>query len=82
VATGLGEPAKPSVVVDNGPAKPQVADVLIDTGRPDYGTDWERPAIIRQSERGRAAQSRVALEREVDQMEWIDIPAFLRRQAD
>jgi len=82
VATGLGEPAKPSVVVDNGPAKPQVADVLIETGRPDYGTDWERPAIIRQSERGRATQSRVALEREVDQMEWIDIPAFLRRQAD
>ena len=82
VATGLGEPAKPSVVVDNGPVKSQMADIMIDTGRPEYGSEWERPAVTRQSERGRVAQGRLAVEREVDQMEWIDIPAFLRRQAD
>jgi len=82
VATGLGEPAKPSVVVDNAQVKGQMADIMMETGRPEYGSEWERPAVIRQSERARAAQGRLAVEREVDQMEWIDIPAFLRRQAD
>jgi cell division protein FtsZ len=82
VATGLGEPAKPSVVVDNGAVKSQMADILMETGRPEYGSEWERPAVTRQGERGRVAQGRLAMEREVDQMEWIDIPAFLRRQAD
>jgi len=84
VATGLGDPRKPSVVVDNGVAavKSQMADIMMDTGRPEYGSEWERPAVTRQSERGRVPQGRLAMEREVDQMEWIDIPAFLRRQAD
>ncbi|MEN9807232.1 MAG: GTP-binding tubulin-like cell division protein [Pseudomonadota bacterium] len=83
VATGLGEPAKPSVVVDNTGIKAQVADLLADNGRGDFGTDWERPVITRPADRVRGgAQTRAAVEREVDKMEWIDIPAFLRRQAD
>ena len=83
VATGLGEPAKPSVVVDNTGIKAQVADLLADNGRGDFGTDWERPVITRPADRVLGgAQTRAAVEREVDKMEWIDIPAFLRRQAD
>jgi cell division protein FtsZ len=82
VATGLGEPVKPSVVVDNGPVKSHTTEPLVDGGRPEYGSEWERPAVIRHGERQRASQGRLAVEREVDQMEWIDIPAFLRRQAD
>ncbi|MGA1371346.1 MAG: cell division protein FtsZ [Pseudomonadales bacterium] len=83
VATGLGEPAKPSVVVDNTGIKSQVADLLGDAGRGDFGNDWDRPVITRPADRVRgSAQTRPVAEREVDKMEWIDIPAFLRRQAD
>jgi len=83
VATGLGEPVKPSVVVDNSPVKASIPEMPMETGRPEYGSEWERPAITRQKEVGRvAAQGRLAMDREVEHMDWIDIPAFLRRQAD
>jgi cell division protein FtsZ len=82
VATGLGEPAKPSIVVDNTGVRSQVADMLMETPRLDFGNERDRPIVTRAGDRGRTAQARVAVEREVDAMEWIDIPAFLRRQAD
>ena len=83
VATGLGEPIVPNIVVDNtvdevdAPALP---------GQPDY-SNLDRPAYTRQ----RAAMPRdnLAEDRSVDtfdrpddNMEYLDIPAFLRRQAD
>ncbi|HEX7036071.1 MAG TPA: cell division protein FtsZ [Pseudomonadales bacterium] len=84
VATGLGEPAKPSVVVNNTVApEPLLAqsEARIDS-RPDYGHDLDRPTIFRQRDAVVAQQSNLALDHDTDDMEWIDIPAFLRRQAD
>jgi len=83
VATGLGEPVKPSVVVNNtaaaepAPAEPERAE-----NRPDYGNDLDRPTVFRQREAVVSHQSNLALDQDTDDMEWIDIPAFLRRQAD
>ena len=82
VATGLGEPVKPSVVVNNTiPAEEAQAEVRVD-GRPDYGHDLDRPTIFRQRDAVVSQQSNLALDQDANDMEWIDIPAFLRRQAD
>ncbi|MEQ8857369.1 MAG: cell division protein FtsZ [Pseudomonadales bacterium] len=115
VATGLGDPVKPSVVVNNTlapePVQAQQAqsDGRVDghadgradlrngesraaearhgdtrpaDGRPDYGHELDRPTIFRQRDAVVSQQSNLALDQETDDMEWIDIPAFLRRQAD
>jgi hypothetical protein len=50
--------------------------------RPDYGNDLDRPTIFRQRDAVVSHQSNLAFEQDSDDMEWIDIPAFLRRQAD
>lgn len=96
VATGLGEPVKPSVVVNNtapsaepqpqaqAHAQPQ-AEAQAEPrpeSRPEYGNDLDRPTVFRQREAAVSQQSNLALDQETDDMEWIDIPAFLRRQAD
>jgi cell division protein FtsZ len=94
VATGLGEPVKPSVTVTStlsaptpaavapAPAvQPAAVEPRADS-RPDYGHDLERPTIFRQREAVVSQQSNLALDQDADDMEWIDIPAFLRRQAD
>jgi cell division protein FtsZ len=94
VATGLGEPVKPGVMVGNVAAgSPAPAPIMaaavsapapeprVETG-PDYGRDLERPTIFRQREAVVSQQSNLALDQDVSDMEWIDIPAFLRRQAD
>ncbi len=79
VATGLGavrEQEKPAgktkVVVDNTRRK--------NTGEVDYSS-YERPTVMRQSAQaaGQAAATAPATEKE---LEYLDIPAFLRRQAD
>jgi cell division protein FtsZ len=120
VATGLGEPVKPSVVVNNTVSAPPPAteepplyadhrgdradgraDMRSDSrgdsradsradgraeargeNRPDYGNDLDRPTIFRQRDAVVSHQSNLAFEQDSDDMEWIDIPAFLRRQAD
>jgi cell division protein FtsZ len=84
VATGLGDPVKPSVVVNNtlsadpldAPSEARVES------RPDYGHDLDRPTIFRQRDAVVSQQSNLALDHDTDDMDWIDIPAFLRRQAD
>ncbi len=79
VATGLGaakEQEKPAgktkVVVDNTRRK--------NTGEVDYSS-YERPTVMRQNAQaaGQAAATAPATEKE---LEYLDIPAFLRRQAD
>lgn len=95
VATGLGDPVKPSVVVNNTAAdlsrepvaRPAEADAPLDArvanGQPDYGRDLERPTVFRQRDAMVSQQSNLALDQDIgDRDEWIDIPAFLRRQAD
>ncbi len=79
VATGLGVPAKEEkpagktkVVVDNTRRK--------NTGEVDYSS-YERPTVMRQNAQatGQATATAPATEKE---LEYLDIPAFLRRQAD
>ncbi len=96
VATGLGEPVKPNVVVSNpapsmevkaqaevrAEARPEIRPELRPDTRPEYGHDLDRPTVFRQREAVVSQQSNLALDQDTDDMEWIDIPAFLRRQAD
>ena len=72
VATGLGDKhAKPTKVVDN--------------------TDWEittdyrqldKPAVMRRQGSSRAAAAAAAVVGSDTDMDYLDIPAFLRKQAD
>ena len=81
VATGLGAPrtqekpaGKTKVVVDNSHRK--------SNGEVDYN-HYDRPTVIRQSAQQGGAQTAAARAPETDKdMEFLDIPAFLRRQAD
>jgi cell division protein FtsZ len=77
VATGLGpvaiaeKPVETKVVVDNTRRPMQ---------QPDYAA-LDKPAITRAAAKSSAAVAARAMPRESD-MEYLDIPAFLRRQAD
>ncbi len=74
VATGLGNPAtakrpgNTKVVIDNT----RSAD-----GKPNYG-DLDKPTVMRQ----RRESSAPAIDPRDKEMDYLDIPAFLRRQAD
>jgi cell division protein FtsZ len=70
VATGLGDKhAKPTKVVDN-------------TDRPDY-RQLDKPAVMRKQDFSRAAAAAAAAVVGSDtDMDYLDIPAFLRKQAD
>ena len=68
VATGLGDKhAKPAKVVDN-------------TDRPDY-RQLDKPAVMRKQDFSRAAAAAAVVGSDTD-MDYLDIPAFLRKQAD
>ncbi len=73
VATGLGAPASVAAPVAELPAKPVLRKP---SGEIDYER-LERPTVIRK----RAANDRYPAQGEGD-MDYLDIPAFLRRQAD
>ena len=83
VATGLGEGGRAQV---RRPAKDEppmrlVANERNDSVVPDY-SDMDRPAIYRKPPGGTAAAAAaVKAEGETD-LDYLDIPAFLRRQAD
>ncbi|MEM1231385.1 MAG: cell division protein FtsZ [Pseudomonadota bacterium] len=77
VATGLDDTGKPSVVVDNT-AAPTVD--LGSDGAMDYGK-LDRPAYARQAAAAKA-EGNLAAELEREDLDYLDIPAFLRRQAD
>lgn len=74
VATGLGEMGRPAMVVVNPPQE-------MSPDRPvDYG-QLDRPAYVRHQ----AALNKGNLAEDLDQpqnLDYLDIPAFLRRQAD
>lgn len=82
VATGLGMPGAKTgpkeLVIDNTPRKPG--------GEVDYTTLDNQPAINRSSRRTvQAGSAAVAqkMETQADpEMDYLDVPAFLRRQAD
>ena len=82
VATGLGERVKPGIAVSNVAAPATQTLVEQREPRPDYGHDLDRPTIFRQRDAVVSQQSNLALEQDTEDMDWIDIPAFLRRQAD
>lgn len=72
VATGLDSGVDiPLKVVENKPAEPKTAS--------DY-RQLDRPTVMRKSAAAREAVATAALEDR--NMEYLDIPAFLRRQAD
>ena len=73
VATGLGEQDRPNVIVDNTLTKRAM------DGQVDY-TQLERPAYARHN--AALAEDRLADNLENQDLEYLDIPAFLRRQAD
>ena len=73
VATGLGEPEMPNIIVDN-----TVAQQALD-GQVDYA-QLDRPAFARNS--GGAARDNLAEGHDSQDLDYLDIPAFLRRQAD
>ncbi len=77
VATGLGdavrkaEPAPTKVVVDN---------TRTSDGQPNYAA-LKKPAVMRASKQEQATKTRPAPSPDQD-LEYLDIPAFLRKQAD
>ncbi|MFA5678282.1 MAG: cell division protein FtsZ [Pseudomonas sp.] len=79
VATGLGARIeKPVKVVDNTTAAAPVARHT-DGPAPNY-RDLDRPTVMRNS--GGAQAATASLSRPADDLDYLDIPAFLRRQAD
>jgi cell division protein FtsZ len=92
VATGLGEPLQPMIAIDNTGVE---VPTTLDGGR-DY-SQFERPTTLRQPsqpeydrldeptyDRHRSAlqQDNLAEDLDKQEMDYLDIPAFLRRQAD
>jgi cell division protein FtsZ len=73
VATGLGETGRPNVIVDN-----TMPDLGMD-GQPDY-RQLDRPAYARHNAALKA--DNLAEELDTENLDYLDIPAFLRRQAD
>ena len=73
VATGLGnqEQEKPKTVIDNTRKK------IAGNGVPDYG-EFEKPTIMRKVN----IEGETPDLKKTKDMEYLDIPAFLRRQAD
>ena len=73
VATGLGKMALPNVVVDNTPVVERSASGLMDYDKLDAPA-YERKPLEKPAQTIDTNQSK--------DMEYLDIPAFLRRQAD
>ena len=77
VATGLGaRMEKPTKVVDNAPAATSAAQ-----GASVNYRDLERPTVMRSNPASGSAAPAVKLNTQED-LDYLDIPAFLRRQAD
>jgi cell division protein FtsZ len=82
VATGLGaRTEKPMKVVDNTlqPASATSAPAVPRGDQTVNYKDYERPTVQRQSH---AASATAAKLNPQDDLDYLDIPAFLRRQAD
>ncbi|GGE33858.1 cell division protein FtsZ [Halopseudomonas oceani] len=79
VATGLGAREKPVKVVDNTAAAPAQAARQPEAGAPNY-RDLDRPTVMRNQAPSGSAAAR--LSQPAEDLDYLDIPAFLRRQAD
>ncbi|MGH1469775.1 MAG: cell division protein FtsZ [Cellvibrionaceae bacterium] len=78
VATGLGAPSEKAAPITT--TKVVVDNTLAKSGQPDY-SNLDRPTVMRaKAASGSAAQAHAQMED--SEMEYLDIPAFLRRQAD
>ena len=73
VATGLGEVHRPNVIIDN-----TLTDMTTD-GQVDY-RKLDRPAYARHN--AALQQDNLAEDLANQDLDYLDIPAFLRRQAD
>lgn len=73
VATGLGDLGRPSLVVENFPATASLGAAV------DYA-ELDKPTVLRQQ--AATGHDRGLDSAETPDMEYLDIPAFLRRQAD
>jgi cell division protein FtsZ len=82
VATGLGEArrAREGRTAQDEPPMRLVSNEGGESMMPDYA-HMERPAVYRKTHGGAAAAAHVQVEAESD-LDYLDIPAFLRRQAD
>jgi cell division protein FtsZ len=82
VATGLGETTlrvvKPTAVMEEAPVAKAVNSDMDESQAPDY-SEMDPPTVIRKNPK--AAKAFVEAAKEQD-MDYLDIPAFLRRQAD
>ncbi|MNM95147.1 Cell division protein FtsZ [compost metagenome] len=83
VATGLGaRMEKPVKVVDNGvQAAPSVAPSMAQQSAAVNYRDLDRPTVMRSNPTAGGAAPAVKLNTQED-LDYLDIPAFLRRQAD
>jgi cell division protein FtsZ len=72
VATGLGAPVAPKMVVDNAGRQPAS----------EAGVDYDRPTVMRRRAAAGAGQEAARESEPQQDMDYLDIPAFLRRQAD
>ena len=79
VATGLGAREKPVKVIDNTAAAPAQSVQRPEAGAPNY-RDLERPTVMRYQHGAGSAAAQ--LSKPADDLDYLDIPAFLRRQAD
>jgi cell division protein FtsZ len=83
VATGLGPQVrqeKPVKVVDNSQAAPVAAPAPAGAGRAEQPVnyrDYDRPTVMRST-----GPSAAAKQNPQEDLDYLDIPAFLRRQAD
>ena len=73
VATGLGKGAKPSIVVDNDPALETAA------AQGNYDSFDEPPHLRNPTRYGNGVEG---VDIQSNDLEYLDVPAFLRRQAD
>ena len=79
VATGLGEPRVPNVVVDNTGMQPRSPG---SPGEPDY-KNLDKPAYQRPSRHANTArETSNSIEQHREDLDYLDVPAFLRRQAN
>ena len=78
VATGLGAREKPVKVIDNTAAAPAQSVQRPEAGAPNY-RDLERPTVMRNQAHAAATAAKLNPQEDLD---YLDIPAFLRRQAD
>ena len=78
VATGLGPHTKTQAPVQQAPAEVKIVKTAITDEKPDYA-ELEKPTAIRKQKT--AAGEAISVNGEYNE-EMLDIPAFLRRQAD